>query len=128
MLNHDRISVPILRESELNSTHSRYDYAVAAPLPDALQIQFGVLSVINAIVATASLIVLVALLRSRTVLRQSFNLYLLFIVLPDFLASAACCCTCVLRERGAMRLAKLVFGVWFYRQLLDECRHCTRIV
>ena len=92
----DRLSDTVLPKSEVNSTHTRYDYARAVPSPRDLQIQFSVLAAVNAVVATACLILFVSILRSRRVRKNSFNLYLLFIVIPDFISSASCCLTCAM--------------------------------
>ena len=91
-----RLDDPPLRRWELNATHDRFDYARATPSEEALRIQFSLLAGINLIVAAACGIVMVAILKSPRVRRNPFNLYLLFIVIPDFIASASCFLTCIM--------------------------------
>jgi hypothetical protein len=83
---------------ELDETHTRYQYPRASPSEDTLRIQFAILATVNFIVAVACLIFIVALLRSREqlLLQKTFNLYVLFVAIPDFAASFFCFLTCAM--------------------------------
>lgn len=105
-----RVPDPILRDWQINATHSRYDIARSAPSEDVLKIQFSILAGINLIVAVACFILLVAILRSRNVRKQPFNLYLLFIVIPDFVAAASCFITCVLSAPAGAYFSEAMCG------------------
>lgn len=91
-----RVHEPVLYEWNLNSTHTRYDYPRAWPSDDRLHIEFSVLASINALTASFVFLLIIALVRSRRVRRGPFNLYLLFIAIPDFLVSFLCFLTCAL--------------------------------
>jgi hypothetical protein len=89
--------------------------ARAAPSDDVLHIQFSVLAAINALVAAACFILLLAILKSRNVRSKSFNLYLLFIVIPDFVASFSCFITCALSAPGSSYYSEVMCGwqAWY---------------
>jgi hypothetical protein len=94
-----RIDDPPLYEWQLTSSkesYTRYDYPRATPDADTLGLQFTILATVNAVVAMAVLVLILAMLRSRKVLSNPFSLYLLFIAVPDFVVSFCCFWTCVL--------------------------------
>jgi hypothetical protein len=91
-----RIDDPKLYVWELDETHARYQYPRASPSEGTLRIQFAILATVNGLVAAACLIFIVALLRSRELLQKTFNLYVLFIAVPDFVASFFCLMTCAM--------------------------------
>jgi hypothetical protein len=115
-----RLDDPPLREWELNENHTRYDYPRATPSEDTLHIQFAILAAINAVVATACLIIVMSILRSPKVRSNPFNLYLLFISAPDFLSSFFCLLTCALSAPKGSYYSEVMCGfqsfylTWFY--------------
>jgi hypothetical protein len=105
-----RLSDPPFREWELNETHTRYDYPRATPSEEEMHLQFAILAAINAVVATACFILVVAILRSRKVRKDPFNLYLLFIAAPDFLNSFFCAITCALSATKSSYYSEVMCG------------------
>jgi hypothetical protein len=105
-----RIDDPPLREWELNENHKRYDYPRATPSEDTLHIQFAILAAINAVVATACLIIVLSILRSPKVRSNPFNLYLLSIAAPDFLSSFFCLLTCALSAPKGSYYSEVMCG------------------
>jgi hypothetical protein len=92
-----RIDDPMLYVWELDETHTRYQYPRASPSEDTLRMQFAILATVNGLTAVACLIFIAALLRSRRqLLQKTFNLYVLFIAIPDFAASFFCLLTCAM--------------------------------
>ena len=91
-----RIHDPVLHEWALNATHDRYDYPKAWPSSGRLRVEFSILAAINALTASFVFLLIVALLRSKRVRSIVFNLYLLFIAIPDFLVSFLCFLTCAM--------------------------------
>ena len=91
-----RVHDPVLYEWNVNETHTRYDYPRAWPSHTKLHVEFAVLATINAVTATFVFLLIIAILRSRRVRKGPFNLYLLFIAIPDFMVSFLCFFTCAL--------------------------------
>ncbi|CAB9526159.1 expressed unknown protein [Seminavis robusta] len=83
-----------LRQWEIDESHDRFQWKLAWPSDHNLHIQFAILATINAVVAVACLILILSLLRYRKVRRNPFNLYILFIAIPDFMTSFLCFLTC----------------------------------
>jgi hypothetical protein len=95
---------------ELNENSTRYDSSRAWPTSDGLRIKFSVLATINAIVAAASLLLIVSILRKAEIRRNSFNLYLLFIAIPDFIGSFSCFLTCAMSAPKAEYYSEAMCG------------------
>jgi hypothetical protein len=95
-----RIDDPLLLYADLNENNTRYDYALAAPSEKELHIQFLVLAIVNAIVATACFILILAICCSKKVRTIPFNLYILAMTIPDFLVSFFCLITCAMSAPG----------------------------
>mmetsp|Transcript_27214 Transcript_27214/g.44996 ORF Transcript_27214/g.44996 Transcript_27214/m.44996 type:complete len:445 (-) Transcript_27214:1691-3025(-) len=106
----ERLSDPLLRYSELNETHTRYDVSTAAPSDYVLRLQFILLATINAVVAVACSILLVSLLRSKTVRSNPFNGYLVLIIIPDLVASFFCFLTCAMSAPGSSYYSERMCG------------------
>ena len=79
-----------------SSSLDRFDYKLAWPSQSHLKIQFLLLAIINAIVSTVCLLLIVGILRYRKVRQNAFNLYILFIAIPDFIVSFFCFLTCAM--------------------------------
>jgi hypothetical protein len=103
-----RIDDPILLYSELNENNTRYDYALAAPSEKELHIQFLVLAIVNAIVATATFILILAICSSKKVRSFPFNLYILAITVPDFFISFSCLITCAMSAPGGAYVSEVM--------------------
>lgn len=91
-----RIHDPILYETDLDDTHDRYDYPRARPSAGKLHVEFSILASINAVTATLVFLLMTAMLRSKKVRSNVFNIYLLAIAFPDFMVSLLCFFTCAL--------------------------------
>jgi hypothetical protein len=96
-----RIHSPVVEEWEIDSSSSRYEYPKVWPSQHQLHIEFSILASVNAVTATAVGLLIIALVRYQRRARangtnSSFNTYLLFIAMPDFLVSFLCCITCAL--------------------------------
>jgi hypothetical protein len=103
-----RIDDPILLYSEINENNTRYDYALAAPSEKELHIQFLVLAIVNAIVATACFILILAICCSKKVRTIPFNLYILAMTIPDFLVSFFCLITCAMSAPGGAYVSEVM--------------------
>jgi hypothetical protein len=105
-----RLDSPTLYEWDLNENSTRYDYPRSWPEAGVLRIQFAVLATINALVAFASFILIVAILKSRKVRKDPFNLYLLLIAIPDFVASSSCFLTSVMSAPASKFFSEAMCG------------------
>jgi hypothetical protein len=97
-------------EWQLNENSTRYDAVRAWPTSDALSIKFSILATITAIVLVSSLLLIASILREAEIRRNSFNLYLLFIAVPDFIASFSCFLTCVMSAPKAEYYSEAMCG------------------
>lgn len=86
---------PPLRVWELNKTSSRYDRSFAAPSDETLQLMWSLWSGFFFLFSAVILVVFMAMVRSKRVRQQSFNLYLIFLVFPDLLFVFLCASTCL---------------------------------
>eukprot|EP00934_Nitzschia_sp_Nitz4_P004722 Nitzschia sp. Nitz4//scaffold174_size87051//48049//49275//NITZ4_005112-RA/size87051-processed-gene-0.90-mRNA-1//-1//CDS//3329538881//4712//frame0 len=84
-----------LQELEAQGALHRYDYPLLEPSPQTLHIEFSILASITALTSCFVFLLIVALLRSKRVMSNPFNLYLLCIAIPDFWISFLCFFTCV---------------------------------
>ena len=96
-----RIDSPILYQWDLNENSTRYDYPRGRPEDNVLQIQFSILAFINGLVAIATFILILAILKSKKLRSNAFNLYLLFMAIPDFIGSLFCLLTCAMSAPGS---------------------------
>lgn len=91
----NRMSDNIMLE-DINENSTRFDITSASPGQDTLQKQFTGLAVVNGFVATFTFLLLISILRVKTVRNKSFNCYLLAVVVPDFISSFSCLLTCAM--------------------------------
>lgn len=84
----------ILRDN-LNETSSRYDYLVAAPSPNVKQFSLIMWSVTAGIVSISCNLLILSIIRSKRVRGRTFNIYILFITIPDSIFSSLCMMTCI---------------------------------
>lgn len=80
-----------------NSTiQKRYDFFALKPPEDDLQEMWLVWSVVTALVAFFCFVVLLGIVSAKHVRSNSFNVFLIFLILPDAFFSANCAITCSL--------------------------------
>lgn len=85
-----------IREADLNSTNSRYDNIVAGASDHNRVIQWAVYSAISLTVAMFVLVVFLSILSNRKVRRRPFNLYLVYLIVPDLVFSLFCGVNCAI--------------------------------
>lgn len=89
-------AVPPLRVDELNELSSRYDHIVAAPPDEDLVKYWYIWTVLASACGIFSFVVFLSILTNRKVLKKPFNLYLIYLMIPDFTFSLLCALTCLL--------------------------------
>jgi hypothetical protein len=87
---------PIIRQWEINENATRYERLQAAPSDDSLMIMWTSWSWISGAVAIFISLVLVAILVNRKARSNPFNLYLVFLLVPDLICAGFCALTCLL--------------------------------
>jgi hypothetical protein len=87
---------PPLRIWELNENSTRYDNLVAAPSDEDLIQYWLAWAGVASFVGIFTLIVFLGVLSSRKALRNPFNVYLLYLMVPDIMFSLLCGITCTL--------------------------------
>lgn len=87
---------PILRVWQLDEDSTRYDVISAAPSDEDLMRYWWVWAVVALVVGTASLIVFLGIATSPKARKNPFNMYLLYLAIPDFVFSLCCGTTCLL--------------------------------
>jgi hypothetical protein len=87
---------PLLRWSNVDGNNTLYERTVAAP-SDAVLVQMWISwSAVTAVSALFAAILFFGILCSKRARRQSFNVYLLFLTLPDLLFAVLCTITCTM--------------------------------
>eukprot|EP00977_Amphora_coffeiformis_P026744 scaffold29618_cov183-Amphora_coffeaeformis.AAC.6 len=97
-----RLDDNVLYRSEVDSLDNnstsltRFDYPRVSSSPEDLHLQFSILGTVNLLVAFSCGLLILGILRSRRVgvSKGPFDLYLLFIALPDFISGFSCMLTC----------------------------------
>lgn len=87
---------PILRRWELNASATRYDVITSAPSDEQLQKYWWAWAFVALVVGITSLIVFLGIATNKKAMQNPFNLYLLFLAIPDFVFSLSCGITCLL--------------------------------
>mmetsp|Transcript_31671 Transcript_31671/g.64435 ORF Transcript_31671/g.64435 Transcript_31671/m.64435 type:complete len:525 (+) Transcript_31671:325-1899(+) len=87
---------PVLRFSDLNENSTRYDYLAAAPSDDDLVKMWIAIGTTSVVVSVWVGIIFSGIACSRKARALTFNLYLLFLMVPDFLMSFLCAIACFL--------------------------------
>ena len=93
--NNDK-SIPYLRDWELNANSTRYDKNLAAPDDEQLVKYWYGWAVLALTAGIFVLCVFLPLVTSRKARKQSFNVYLMYLMIPDFVFSICCGITCLL--------------------------------
>ncbi|CAJ1934637.1 unnamed protein product [Cylindrotheca closterium] len=91
-----RLDSPVLYDWQINENSTRYDPPRSQLSEDGIQIQFAVLAFVNVVVSSATLVLILGILRTRKIRSNAFSLYLLFMAIPDFLGAFFCVFTCAL--------------------------------
>ena len=98
MVDHENTHVPLgqptLRVWEINENSTRYERLQAAPSDDKLIIMWSTWIWISGGIAIFIGFMLVALLVNRKARSNPFNLFLIYLMVPDFAFSAFCGLTC----------------------------------
>lgn len=116
-----RLDTPTLYQWQLNENSTRYDNPRAQLSEHELQIQFSILAFINALVAFSTFVLIAGILRSRNVRSSSFNLYLLFMAIPDFIGSFFCLFTCALSAPLAKYYSEAMCGFQSFYLVFAFC-------
>jgi hypothetical protein len=87
---------PPLRIWELNENSTRYDNLVAAPSDEELKLYWLAWAGITSFVGISCLLIFLGVLSSRKARRNPFNVYLLYLMVPDIMFSLLCAITCTL--------------------------------
>ena len=127
-------------QKDLPLNGSRYDWNHAKADPDFLHTIWLTWMVVAEVAALASAIVIVGVLHSKKARRNVFNIYIVFLCLPDFIFSSLCAITCALcwwtgAYYGGTLGCKwqsfyVVFGfagsMWMQAVIAAEIRHVLR--
>ena len=93
----DNKAIPPLREWELDSEDStRYDKNLAAPSNETLKVYWMIWSTIALLSGIFTFTVFLGIITSRKAKKQTFNVFLIYLMIPDFTFSILCGITCLL--------------------------------
>jgi hypothetical protein len=85
---------PPLRQWELTSNSTRYDQSVAAPSDEEMHVMWSMWSAIFFLYSTVVVTVFLGVIFSRRVRENSFNVYLVYLMLPDVIHALTCAIQC----------------------------------
>lgn len=94
------LNVPPLRQWQLNSSSTYYDHMVAAPSDEALFFMWLFWAILTAFVTVITMIVFLGILSNQRARKTSFNIYLIFLMIPDLIFSFFCLINCALNLRA----------------------------
>ena len=89
-------NIPTVRTWEINDNSTRYDKLVAAPSNGDMVKMWLSWAGIMALVSVFTLMVFIGVLSDKTTRSKPFNLYLIYLMVPDMLMSIPCGITCFL--------------------------------
>jgi len=89
-------AVPLLRDWELNETSTRYEHNLAAPSDGHLEGFWWAWGGVALLAGLFTLTVFLGIVLSKQARRQSFNLYLVYLMIPDIAFSLLCGTSCLL--------------------------------
>lgn len=106
-----------IREWEINENSTRYDYLLAAPSDEQLTrywYSWAGISLFGGLFVAA---ILIGFLSSKNVRSRSFNVYLIYLMIPDSAYSTLCGIVCLLHALNGSQIASLcnfqmMFIVW----------------
>ena len=82
--------------NDLNENSTRYDYFEAAPSDAEVVRYWFSWSTVAFAMGAFSFLVFLTIVTNRTIRRKPFNLYLIYLTIPDFLFSILCGITCLM--------------------------------
>ena len=89
---------PEILRTDLNASSTRFDTLVAAPDHDLKQLSWIIWSTTAGFVSISCNLLILAIVRSKRVRSRTFNVYILFITIPDSLFSTLCMISCMLNR------------------------------
>ena len=87
---------PGLRQDQLNEDSSRYDHVVAAPADEELLKSWYIWAALAFANGMFSFLVCLSIVMNKKLRERPFNLYLIYLMIPDFVFSLLCAMTCLL--------------------------------
>lgn len=88
------LGVPALRSWDLNENSTRYDTILAAPSDDVLSLMWIIYSVVLFLFTIMMVIVFLAIVTNKKIRSNTFNLYLIFLMIPDIVFTGFCAINC----------------------------------
>lgn len=114
-----------LREWEYDPTlHTRYDRMRTIASPETMQLRFLILGVINVFVAFCTFTLIASILRSPTVRKDAFNIYVLGTAIPDFISSFFCAITCLMSAPKKAYYSEAMCGFQSFYLTLGFTSNC----
>ena len=100
------------RYKDLPSNHTRFDSLLAAGSQQERMITWWSYAVISMFVSAFVLLLLISIVIKPKVRKNPFNLFLIFLIIPDFVLALICGITCILN----IRRHEFVSERWCYAQ------------
>ena len=106
-----------LRKWEINDNSTRYDHLLAAPSDEELTRYWTAWAVISTLGGLFVAVFLIGIVLSRNVRKRAFNLYLIYLMIPDAVYSILCGIVCLCHAVNKSQVASLcnfqqMFVVW----------------
>lgn len=113
----------IVYEWQLNENSTRLEHAEAWSDDQTRRIRFSITTAVNLLVALSSLVLIAAILSSKKIRSNSFNLYVLYTALPDCFSAFSCFLTCAMAvSNDAMYYSNAMCGFQaFYLSFAITC-------
>lgn len=106
-----RLDDPIMFRSNVTEEDlTRFQYSRVSSSPESLHVQFAVLGTVNILVAMFCGLLILGILRSKTLRNRPFDLYILSIAIPDFWSGVSCMFACLLSVRGSSFVSEGMCG------------------
>lgn len=101
-----------LWQADLHPNASRYDWMRASVDPETASIVWAVWVIVSVVSALAGLIILTAILSSKETRRETFNQYIIALVIPDIFFSGCCVITCALNWMSSSYYGGRAWCAW----------------
>lgn len=95
---HDQFNSPLLRQWDLDENSTHYEKQVAAPSNEDMVTMWTTWYIIFYILAICTTSVFIALVCTRKVRQSSFNLFLIYLMVPDCLVLWLCATSCLVNS------------------------------